>query len=41
MVEKAMAKAGNNKVQATKLLSVSRGQLYSLLRKHGLTDAKR
>jgi hypothetical protein len=37
----AMAKAGNNKVQAAKLLSVSRGQLYSLLRKHSLTDAKR
>ena len=41
LVQKAMAKAGNNKVQAAKLLGLSRGQLYSLLRRHGLTDAKR
>ncbi|HEU4724958.1 MAG TPA: sigma 54-interacting transcriptional regulator, partial [Candidatus Eisenbacteria bacterium] len=38
---KAMAKAGDNKSQAAKLLGLSRGQLYSLLRKHGLTDARR
>jgi two-component system NtrC family response regulator len=38
---KAMAKAGNNKSQAAKLLGLSRGQLYSLLRRHGLTDARR
>lgn len=41
LLQKAMAKAGNNKSHAAKLLSLSRGQLYSLLRKHGLTDAKR
>jgi len=41
LVEKAMAKAGNNKSQAAKLLGLSRGQLYSLLRKHGLTEARR
>lgn len=41
LVVKAMAKAGNNKVQAARLLGVSRGQLYSLLRRHGLTDARR
>ena len=41
LLEKAMAKAGNNKSQAAKLLGLSRGQLYSLLRRHGLTQARR
>lgn len=41
LVVKAMAKANNNKSKAAALLGVSRGQLYSLLRKHGLTDARR
>ncbi len=41
LLAKAMARAGQNKVKAAKLLGVSRGQLYSLLRRHGLTDAKR
>ncbi|MFB3907277.1 MAG: sigma 54-interacting transcriptional regulator [Candidatus Eisenbacteria bacterium] len=41
LLQKAMAKAGNNKSQAAKLLGVSRGQLYSLLRRHGLTEARR
>jgi transcriptional regulator with PAS, ATPase and Fis domain len=41
LLQKAMAKAGNNKSQAAKLLGISRGQLYSLLRRHGLTDARR
>ena len=41
LVQKAMAKAGQNKSQAAKLLGLSRGQLYSLLRRHGLTDARR
>jgi transcriptional regulator with GAF, ATPase, and Fis domain len=41
LVVKAMAKAGNNKSQAAKLLGLSRGQLYSLLRRHGLTEARR
>lgn len=40
-VEKAMIKAGHNKSQAAQLLGVSRGQLYSLLRKYGMTLAKR
>lgn len=41
LLKKAMAKAGNNKSQAAKLLGLTRGQLYSLLRRHGLTDARR
>jgi len=41
LVVQAMAKAGENKSQAAKLLGLSRGQLYSLLRKHGLTSARR
>ena len=41
LLQKAMAKAGNNKSQAAKLLGLSRGQLYSLLRRHGLTEARR
>ncbi|HET6348051.1 MAG TPA: sigma 54-interacting transcriptional regulator, partial [Candidatus Krumholzibacteria bacterium] len=41
LLVKAMAKADNNKSAAARLLGVSRGQLYSLLRKHGLTDARR
>ena len=38
---KAMAQAQNNKSQAAKLLGVPRGQFYSLLKRHGMTDAKR
>lgn len=41
MIEKAMLRAGQNKSQAAKLLGLSRGQLYSLLRRHGLTQARR
>jgi len=41
LVQKAMARADHNKSQAAKLLGLSRGQLYSLLRRHGLTDARR
>jgi DNA-binding NtrC family response regulator len=41
LLVKALAKASNNKSQAAKLLRLSRGQLYSLLREHGLTDARR
>ncbi|GMU64522.1 MAG: hypothetical protein AMXMBFR36_07960 [Acidobacteriota bacterium] len=37
----ALERARQNKSQAAKLLGLSRGQLYSLLRRHGLTDAKR
>ncbi|MFN8548626.1 MAG: helix-turn-helix domain-containing protein [Candidatus Eisenbacteria bacterium] len=40
LLVKAMAKAEQNKSRAAKLLGVSRGQL-SLLRRHGLTDARR
>jgi len=41
LLVQAMAKAGNNKSRAAKLLGLSRGQLYSLLRRHGLTQARR
>ncbi|HWB81884.1 MAG TPA: sigma 54-interacting transcriptional regulator [Nannocystaceae bacterium] len=41
LLEQAMATAHNNKSQAAKLLGLTRGQLYSLLRRHGLTDARR
>jgi transcriptional regulator with GAF, ATPase, and Fis domain len=37
----ALERAGQNKSQAARLLGLNRGQLYSLLRRHGLTDAKR
>ena len=41
LVSKALARAGNNKSQAAKLLGLPRGQFYSLLRRYGLTDARR
>jgi transcriptional regulator with PAS, ATPase and Fis domain len=41
LIEKALASAGNNKSQAARALGVPRGQLYSLLKRHGLTDARR
>jgi len=41
LVQKALANARNNKSLAAKLLGVPRGQFYSLLRRHGLTDARR
>ncbi len=41
LVSKALARAGNNKSHAAKLLGLPRGQFYSLLRRHGLTDARR
>jgi len=41
LVNKALARARNNKSQAAKLLGVPRGQFYSLLRRFGLTDARR
>jgi transcriptional regulator with PAS, ATPase and Fis domain len=41
MLQKALAQAGNNKSQAAKLLGLPRGRLYSLLRRHRLTDARR
>ena len=41
LLEKALAKTRGNKSRAAKLLGLTRGQLYSLLRKHGLTTAKR
>ena len=40
-MQKALAKARSNKSLAAKLLGVPRGQFYSLLRRHGLTDARR
>jgi transcriptional regulator with GAF, ATPase, and Fis domain len=41
LVSKALARAANNKSQAAKLLGLPRGQFYSLLRRYGLTDARR
>jgi DNA-binding NtrC family response regulator len=41
LIEKALSQVQNNKSRAAKLLGISRGQFYSLLRKHGLTDARR
>jgi transcriptional regulator with PAS, ATPase and Fis domain len=41
LLEKALANARNNKSQAAKLLGIRRGKFYSLLRRHGLTDARR
>lgn len=41
LLAKALRQARDNKSQAARLLGLSRGQLYSLLRRHGLTDARR
>jgi transcriptional regulator with GAF, ATPase, and Fis domain len=41
LLVKAMAQAQNNKSAAAKLLGVPRGQFYSMLKRHGMTDAKR
>ena len=41
LIEKALSAARNNKSQAAKLLGVPRGQLYSLLLRHRLTEARR
>ncbi len=41
LVIKALANARHNKSLAAKLLGVPRGQFYSLLRRHGLTEARR
>ena len=41
LLHKALEKSRNNKSQAAKLLGLPRGKFYSLLRRHGLTDARR
>jgi transcriptional regulator with PAS, ATPase and Fis domain len=41
LVRRALANARNNKSLAAKLLGIPRGQFYSLLRRHKLTDARR
>jgi two-component system NtrC family response regulator len=41
LLGKALAQARNNKSRAAKLLGLPRGQFYSLLKRHGLTEAKR
>jgi transcriptional regulator with GAF, ATPase, and Fis domain len=41
LLVQALTKAKQNKSQAARLLGLSRGQLYSLLRRHGLTRARR
>jgi transcriptional regulator of acetoin/glycerol metabolism len=40
-MKKALVEARSNKSLAAKLLGLPRGQFYSLLRRHGLTDARR
>jgi two-component system response regulator AtoC len=41
MIEKAMAQANNNTSEAARLLGLARGQLYSRLKRYGLTRARR
>src|SRR5262249_32296747 len=41
MIQRAMAQANNNKSEAARLLGLARGQLYSRLKRYGLTRAKR
>jgi transcriptional regulator with GAF, ATPase, and Fis domain len=41
LLHKALAQARNNKSQAAKLLGLPRGQLYSLMKRYGLTEARR
>ena len=41
MIEKAMTQAKNNKSEAARLLGLARGQLYSRLKRYGMTRAKR
>jgi DNA-binding NtrC family response regulator len=41
LIRKAMAQANDNKSEAARLLGLARGQLYSRLKRHGLTRAKR
>jgi len=41
LIRQALSSANNNKSQAARLLGLPRGQFYSLLRRHGLTDARR
>ena len=41
MIQKAMAQAKNNKSEAARLLGLARGQIYSRLKRYGLTRAKR
>jgi transcriptional regulator with GAF, ATPase, and Fis domain len=41
LVQKAFASARNNRTKAAKLLGLSRGRFYSLLRQHGFTEARR
>jgi DNA-binding NtrC family response regulator len=36
MIAAALARAGNNRSAAARLLGISRAQLYSRLEKHGL-----
>ena len=41
LLVKALDRASSNKTRAARLLGLSRGHFYTLLRRHGLTDAKR
>jgi len=41
LIQRAMAQAQNNKSEAARLLGLGRGQLYSRLKRYGLTSARR
>ena len=41
LIQRAMAQAQNNKSEAARLLGLGRGQLYSRLKRYGLTRARR
>jgi DNA-binding NtrC family response regulator len=41
LLSKALEQARNNKSQAAKLLGLPPGKFYSLLKRHGLSEARR
>jgi DNA-binding NtrC family response regulator len=41
MIERALAKAGNNRAEAARLLGIARPHLYTKMEEHGITEPKR
>jgi DNA-binding NtrC family response regulator len=41
MILRALAKAGNNRAEAARLLGIARPQLYTKMDEHGIHDPKR